>query len=357
MLGYGDQDMVGRSLDQFVCEQDAAPRYDGRGRGRAGAGKPRQFDIHMVRKDGSETWMLASTVGVVDDTGQYSGSFAMYTDITERKRAEGDLRHAALHDSLTGLPNRTLFADRLEQAILQAQRSRTRRPAVARPRSFQGDQRYIRPPSRRHRTLPGRDPTTRDAAGYRHHRAPGRRRICCCCCQAMIRPERWPPPARSARAWRRRWHRRMCWFNWMQVSALPCIQNMAGTQRRSLRRADVAMYVSKRGGEGAAVYAPKQDHHNRERLALTTELRTAIREGQLVLHYQPQVAVNTGDLVGVEALVRWQHPQRGLVAPTSSSHWRSRLGRSPRSPHGCLSKRSPRCVTGSASWGRRHAWR
>jgi predicted signal transduction protein with EAL and GGDEF domain len=82
-----------------------------------------------------------------------------------------------------------------------------------------------------------------------------------------------------------------------------------------LRHADVAMYVAKRAGGGLAAYAPEQDRYNPSRLALVGELRRAIEEDELVLHFQPQVACPDGRLVGVEALVRWQHPRRGLLAP------------------------------------------
>jgi len=82
-----------------------------------------------------------------------------------------------------------------------------------------------------------------------------------------------------------------------------------------LRCADVAMYVAKRAGDDQAVYSSDQDRHTAERLALIGELRSAIEDNQLIMHYQPKVDFVRGQLVGVEALVRWQHPQRGIVGP------------------------------------------
>jgi predicted signal transduction protein with EAL and GGDEF domain len=82
-----------------------------------------------------------------------------------------------------------------------------------------------------------------------------------------------------------------------------------------LRRADVAMYVAKRGRRGSAIYTPEQDQHSLSRLALMGEMRSAIEQNQLVLHYQPIVSFATGIPDRVEALVRWQHPWRGLIAP------------------------------------------
>ena len=82
-----------------------------------------------------------------------------------------------------------------------------------------------------------------------------------------------------------------------------------------LRRADIAMYVAKHNRGGYAVYDAEQDHHSPDRLALMGELRQAIEQGRLVMHYQPQVDVVTHEVCGVEALVRWPHPRHGLMLP------------------------------------------
>ena len=82
-----------------------------------------------------------------------------------------------------------------------------------------------------------------------------------------------------------------------------------------LQRADVAMYEAKRMRTGHEVYLAARDRHSRERLALIGEMRAAIDAGQLVLHYQPKAELATGSVGGVEALVRWEHPRRGLLTP------------------------------------------
>jgi diguanylate cyclase (GGDEF)-like protein len=83
-----------------------------------------------------------------------------------------------------------------------------------------------------------------------------------------------------------------------------------------LRRADVAMYLAKRTGGGYAVYTPDQDANRPDQLALVAELRRAIEHDGLELHYQPKVDLRSGAMVGVEALLRWAHPQRGGLPPT-----------------------------------------
>jgi len=81
------------------------------------------------------------------------------------------------------------------------------------------------------------------------------------------------------------------------------------------RRADVAMYEAKRKRTGSATYDAERDGHSRDRLALVNELCDALCTDQLVLHYQPKACLHTGRATGVEALVRWQRPQHGLLSP------------------------------------------
>ena len=83
-----------------------------------------------------------------------------------------------------------------------------------------------------------------------------------------------------------------------------------------LQRADVAMYQAKRMRTGHEVYLAGRDHHSRQRLALVGELGSALEAGQLVLHYQPKAELRSGVIRGVEALVRWEHPERGLLGPS-----------------------------------------
>ena len=84
-----------------------------------------------------------------------------------------------------------------------------------------------------------------------------------------------------------------------------------------LRSADVAMYNAKHTGLGSRVYDPELDQHTPKRLAMISDLDRAVREHQLVLHYQPKLELKTGRILGFEALVRWQHPELGLLHPAA----------------------------------------
>jgi diguanylate cyclase (GGDEF)-like protein len=81
------------------------------------------------------------------------------------------------------------------------------------------------------------------------------------------------------------------------------------------RRADIALSLAKVSQRRFAVYDPSQDYYNQDRLALIGELRDAIKENQLVLHYQPKTDLKTGRVISAEALMRWQHPKRGMIQP------------------------------------------
>jgi diguanylate cyclase (GGDEF)-like protein len=83
-----------------------------------------------------------------------------------------------------------------------------------------------------------------------------------------------------------------------------------------VQKADVAMYQAKAAaGSDYKIYTPERDPHSTERLELTGELRRAIKDGELVLHYQPKIDLHSRKVTGVEALVRWRHPKRGLLSP------------------------------------------
>jgi diguanylate cyclase (GGDEF)-like protein len=82
-----------------------------------------------------------------------------------------------------------------------------------------------------------------------------------------------------------------------------------------LQRADVAMYVAKADHTGIELYTPERDRHSPERLALVADLKGAVSDDELELHYQPQLDLASGQVIGMEALVRWQHPRQGFIPP------------------------------------------
>jgi predicted signal transduction protein with EAL and GGDEF domain len=109
-------------------------------------------------------------------------------------------------------------------------------------------------------------------------------------------------------------------INGMKISpgasiGIACYPQHGSDSHDLLRAADVAMYQAKKLSLGVAVYDRKIDGYTTKRLALASDLKQAVEEHQLVLHYQPKIEVATGNVSGFEALVRWQHPSQGLLYP------------------------------------------
>ena len=252
--------------------------------------------------------------------GGRAATLVLAQDITERQRMEEELRHQALHDALTGLPNRALLQDRLYQAL----RTASRLPSRGTPGPLalllldldrfkevndtlghhHGDLLLRHVAERLCATLRDSDTVARlggdefavllPATDHRGAHAAAEK-----IAAALALPfdvEDLPLHVGVS----------------IGIALAPAHGEDAETL---LRHADVAMYVAKREGETWAVYAPERDAYTPDRLALTADLRRAIADGDLLLHYQPKVDLVTKRITGVEALVRWTHPTRGPIPP------------------------------------------
>jgi diguanylate cyclase (GGDEF)-like protein len=236
-------------------------------------------------------------------------------DITARKQAEAALEHQALHDTLTDLPNRVLLHNRLQQAIRAAQRDGTSVALLVMDLDrFKevndtfghhiGDLLLEQLGERLGSVLRSSDTIARLGGDE----------------FAMLLPTATFEDARHISVRLLDLLEQPFTLGGLQLEIDASI-GMAlspdhGTDADTLlRRADVAMYVAKRGNSGYALYTADQDQHSPMRLALVAELRRAIDQDELSLYFQPKVCLVTGKVTCAEALVRWEHPRHGLLNP------------------------------------------
>ncbi len=246
---------------------------------------------------------------------------ALFANVLRRTRAQLDRQrkqavHDALHDALTGLPNRSLLADRFEQALLGDRRGGTTTGLLLidldRFKDVNdtlghhiGDQLLAQIGPRLTGMLRAADTVARLGGDE----------------FAVLLPAVDGLEGALLIAGRLRTALAECFHIEgvdldIDASIGVVISGRHGSEAQALlQRADVAMYVAKRQGRGVVVYDPDNDEHSPERLSMLGQLRRGIERGELFLQYQPKIGLSSGDIRGVEALVRWQHPDRGLIPP------------------------------------------
>jgi diguanylate cyclase (GGDEF)-like protein len=269
-------------------------------------------------------WLRAFIYPVRDQAGSLVQMGLVLEDFTESKTLEDQLAHQAFHDSLTGLPNRALFSDRLVHALarakLQAERGDGGRVAVL----------YMDLDDfKRFNDALGHHAGDRLLVGVAE-RVAARLRIGDTFARfggdefAMLLEnlEDVGQAAEVAERLKRDLrapfevdgHEAVLSSSIGIAAAIPG-ETGEGYAEELMRQADIAMYRGKKAGKDRHEVFSSGMNHSLERLGLEEELRRAIGCGDLRVHYQPQVLLSTGELVGFEALVRWEHPERGLLAP------------------------------------------
>ncbi len=277
-----------------------------------------EIEYRLRHKDGSYRWFLSRGALRRDDAGQPVRLLGVQVDITERRRAEEQLGRLAHYDNLTGLPNRVLFADRLGQAMIESDRH-GRLVGVAfidldRFKNINdtlghdaGDQLLKAVAERLTGAMRKGDTVARLSgdeftlilADMGH--ADDAARVA----QKVL--EAFTQPFHVA-------GRELYMTASLGITLYPFdVQDVSGL----LRNADIAMYRAKESGRNTyRFYAADMMTKAVENLALENDLRHAVDRGELALHYQPIIGCADGEILGMEALVRWRHGTRGLIPPS-----------------------------------------
>jgi diguanylate cyclase (GGDEF)-like protein/PAS domain S-box-containing protein len=320
MLGYAEHE-IDNSLDEWFervhpedlywVKREVTAHLDGL--------TPHFESEHrMLHRDGEYRWMLSRGLAVRDLEGRATRMAGSQTDVTGWKRAEEKLVHDALHDTLTDLPNRVLLMERLRHAVQLSQRSNEFLFAVLfidldrfkvindSLGHMLGDQLLIAIAQRLSKCLRPSDTVARLGGD-----------------EFVILLED-VKDTNSVIVVADRIQRELTLpFNLegheiFTAASLGIAFSTTGYNRPEdlLRDADTAMYRAKAQGRSRyEIFHPGMHAHAVALLQLETDLRRAIDRQELHLHYQPIVSLRTYQVIGFEALLRWQHPQRGMVSP------------------------------------------
>jgi diguanylate cyclase (GGDEF)-like protein/PAS domain S-box-containing protein len=320
MVGYTSGEMGDRPEEwlSLVHPADIAPLSQKLTDCIRASGTDFEVGYRIAHKDGGFRWMLNRGVVLRDSRGRPYRVVGAQTDVTARKEAEEQLRHQSAHDPLTGLASRHLFLARLDQALLEARRQGKSSAAVIvldldRFRlvnaSFgqAGGDRLLKDFTRRvGLCLRQIDTSARLGAdgfallleGIQHMG------------EALHLAGRIETALESP--FRVGEHDIFVTVSIGIASAEPHYTSSSAL----LADADAAMHVAKgRGGAQHEVFHPGIHDQIQRRLETESELRQGLASEQIRLYYQPTVSLATGELVGFEALARWEHPQRGLLSP------------------------------------------
>jgi diguanylate cyclase (GGDEF)-like protein len=276
-----------------------------------------EMELQRQHRDGRMVQISTTLTPLESDQGQITGYLAMATDITQRKAAEKQVEFLAYHDALTGLPNRLLLQDRFSQAMAQADRTQTQVALLF----LDLDNFKTINDSLGHAVGDAflKEIATRLSACLRESdticRQGGDEFLMVLGNQDSANAS--TPVLNTLLA---------------RVSALFLVDGHELASSASigvamypddgqdfetlLQKADTAMYQAKEAGRNNYRFFDEQMNVQAlDHLFLKNGLRKAIERSEFVLHYQPQIELATGQVTGVEALVRWNHPERGLLTP------------------------------------------
>jgi diguanylate cyclase (GGDEF)-like protein len=320
----------GSSFDQ-IHPSDRERVLQAAGKART-SGQGQRLEYRMRHRDGSWRILESPPSPIRSAKQEIQGLVIVNRDITERKRAEELLEHSAFYDALTDLPNRTLFTDRLQHALIRARRHSDYKFAVlfVDIDEFKvlndslghsaGDELLIQVAKRLTANFRDTDTLARSAAAGSQPSQDGLARLGGD--EFTVLLEDVFNPSDAIRVAERIQARLTAPFEIKQqqivitasVGIALSSSSYSGAEEL-LRDAEIAMYRAKRAGKARCqVFDPAMHSSALQRLKLETELRRGLESGELLVYYQPIVSLTNGRITGFEALSRWCRPE-GLVSP------------------------------------------
>ncbi|GDX82781.1 hypothetical protein LBMAG42_45920 [Deltaproteobacteria bacterium] len=328
MLRYTEAELKGRRVGDLSHEDDREVSRDLEARLKRGEIREFVVQKRFMRRDGAVVWVNLTVARVRGDQRQPDYDIAVLEDVTERKRIEIELHRMAKYDPLSGLPNRNLLKDRMTLAISRARR-------LKQPLGFAlfdldrfkeindtlghpaGDELLASLAARLVSLVRDTDTVARlggdeFTAIFEGCQTPEQVRE-----GAMRLLSLFDKPFAIG-------GRELYASGSIGVAIFPAD---GSTFDELLKHADIAMYAAKReGGAALRLYSPELHAASPDGFSMHAELRRALDRGEFELHYQPKIAVPTGRIVGVEALLRWRSPDRGLVGPSDFIHLAEETG-------------------------------
>ncbi|MEY2437238.1 MAG: hypothetical protein QOF97_2074 [Acidimicrobiaceae bacterium] len=316
VLGYGPAERIGRDGFEFVHADDRDRAMEVVANVTANGGTVAQLELRVQHRNGSFRWAEVSITNLLDESA-VGGYVANFRDITDRKSLEDQLAHQAFHDPLTGLANRALLLDRIDHALATRRRDPKRQLALL----------YVDLDDFK---------TVNDALG--HQAGDDLLREAAARLTLSLRPgdtasrlggdefalllEDLPERDTAYEVGARVLDALQASFDaegeevWVNASIGIAVSTGTEDAAALLRNADLAMYRAKGEGKGRfEIYEAGMHAMVVDRVALRADLRRAVAAEEFEPYYQPIVDLETGRVTGVEALVRWHHPERGLIEP------------------------------------------
>jgi diguanylate cyclase (GGDEF)-like protein/PAS domain S-box-containing protein len=314
VIGYSQEETIGKPILSLVPPEEwerAREHFQ-----KALQGETQHYELAITHRNGHEVQLAVTNVPLLVD-GKVQGIYAIAKDITASKSVEDRIRHMAYYDTTTNLPNRVLFEDRLGRELSRIKCS-DRMLAVL---SLDIDRfKYV-------------NDTLGHAMGDLLLRSVTERLFGCLRetdTLARVGGDEFTiiltdlgDPAEAVAVAEKLLAAFAQPFMLGEIElfvtssiGIAISPNDGDNLTDLIKNADTAMYRAKElGRNNYQLYDPKMSAPTAQSLSLMSDLRKALDRGEFVVYYQPQIHVKTGELIGVEALLRWQHPQRGMISP------------------------------------------